>query len=139
MGRPWWYDSYWEKKEKKRRRLRMPNRKIWVWFALIAFSLLLSAVGLDFQLTWSAFIIGIVYYFCRILALSIFIRVLLSWFGVRPYSWPVIILYDLTSPVLDPLKRIVPKFGGLDLSPMLAMLILFFIPTIIDRLVYLIT
>ena len=139
MGRPWWHDSYWEKKERKKRRFRMPNHKIWIWIGLILLSIFLSAAGLSFQLTWTAFILGIVYYFCRILSICIFIRVILTWFRVRPYSWPVIILYDLTNPILDPLRRIIPTFGGLDFSPMVAILALFFLPTIIDRFVLLLT
>jgi len=117
VGRAWWYDSYWEKKEKKPWRFHLPNRKIWVCFGLILLSLFLSAASLGFQPTLTALILGVVYYFCRILALCIFIRILLSWFRVHPYSWPVIILCDLSNPILNPLRRIIPTFGALDFSP----------------------
>lgn len=137
MGRPWWHDSYWEKKEKRRRRFRWPNRKSWIWVALVLVSLLLGAASTGFQPDFLDWILGFVSYFCRIIALCIFIRVLLSWFRVRAYSWPSIILYDLTNPILEPLKRIMPTFGGFDFSPIVAMLILYFIPSIVGRLIYL--
>ncbi|MFC1847037.1 YggT family protein [Chloroflexota bacterium] len=135
MGRPWWYDSYWEKKEKRRRRFRWPSRKSWIWVALVLLSLLLSAASTGFQPDLFDWIHGFVSYFCRILALCIFIHVLLSWFRVRAYSWPITILNDLTNPILEPLRRIMPTFGGFDFSPMVAIFILYFIPSIVGRLI----
>ena len=139
MGRPWWHDSYWEKKEKRQRRIRLPGRKSWIWVGLILLSLFLSAASIGFQPDLPDWILGFVSYFCRIVALCIFIRILLSWFRVRAYGWPIIILYDLTNPILEPLRRIVPAFGGFDFSPMIAILILYFIPSIVGRLISLFT
>jgi YggT family protein len=135
MGRPWWHDSYWEKKEKRRRRFRWPSRKSWIWVALVLLSLFLSAASTSFQPDLFDWILGFVSYFCRIIALCIFIRVLLSWFRFGTYGWPIIILYDLTSPILEPLRRTMPTFGGFDFSPIVAILILYFIPFIIGRLI----
>lgn len=46
-------------------------------------------------------------------------RAILSWFPIRPDS-PVApisrLLYDLTEPLLAPLRRIIPPAGMLDLS-----------------------
>jgi len=134
MGRPWWYDSYWQKK-RKRRRLRMPGRKALAWFALVLLSLLLMAASTGFQPALLDWILGFVSYFCRILAFCVLIRALLSWFRLGVYGWPIIILYDLTNPILEPLRRIMPVFGGLDFSPIVAMLILYFIPSIVDRFI----
>ena len=36
-------------------------------------------------------------------------------------------LYRVTEPVLAPLRRILPNLGGLDLSPIIVILIIFFI------------
>ena len=36
-------------------------------------------------------------------------------------------LYRLTEPVLAPIRRIMPNLGGLDLSPIIVILIIFFI------------
>ena len=139
MGRPWWYDSYWQKKEKRRRRFRMPSRKAWIWFALVLLSLFLSTTSTGFQPVLIDWVLGFISYFCRILAFCVLIRALLSWFRLGFYGWPIIILHDLTNPILGPLRRIMPIFGGLDFSPIVAMLILYFIPSIVGRFISLFT
>jgi YggT family protein len=37
------------------------------------------------------------------------------------------VLYRLTEPALRPIRRVVPTVGGLDLSPVVLLLLLFFI------------
>jgi len=37
------------------------------------------------------------------------------------------VLYRLTEPVLAPIRRILPNFGGLDISPVVVILLLIFI------------
>jgi YggT family protein len=46
---------------------------------------------------------------------------LLSW--LNPNSPAMPILYQLTAPFLNPLRRILPHFGGIDLSPILLFVI----------------
>ncbi len=138
MGRPWWYDSYWEKKEKRPRRSRWPSRKYWVWLALVVLSLALTVSSTGFQSALFVWLFGFVGYFCRILAFAVFLRALLSWFRVGYYSWPVIILNDLTDPILLPLRRTIPSLGGLDFSPLVAIMILYFIPSLFRWLVLLV-
>ena len=36
-------------------------------------------------------------------------------------------LHALTEPVFGPIRRVIPAFGGLDLSPLIALLLIFFI------------
>ncbi len=43
-------------------------------------------------------------------------------------------LYALTNPVLNPLRRIIPTIGGLDFSPIVAILLLEFLRRLIDNL-----
>lgn len=66
----------------------------------------------------------------RIYEFLILIRVLLSWVNVNPYQ-PVIdhplvrLLYQLTDPVLEPLRRLIPPIGGaIDISPIVALILL---------------
>lgn len=59
----------------------------------------------------------------------ILIRVLLSWVNVNPYrpaiNHPLVdLLHRITDPVLQPLRRIIPPLGGLDLSPVVALILL---------------
>jgi len=136
MGRPWWDDNYWQDKEKPRRRWRLPGHSTWVWIILVLLSALLTVVNTGFQLAWLSLITGFVAYFCRILALFVFINSLLSWVRIRMYSWLALILYDVTNPILRPLRRFIPTWGGLDFTPLLAMLILYFIPSIVRMLLY---
>jgi YggT family protein len=63
----------------------------------------------------------------RFLQLAVLARVLLSWVDNSPYpdSRLKAILFSLTDPILNPLRRIIPPLGGmLDLSPMAAILLL---------------
>ena len=60
----------------------------------------------------------------------ILIRVLLSWVNPNPYR-PVVVhplvglLSQITDPILNPLRRAIPPIGGtLDISPVVAILIL---------------
>ena len=57
-------------------------------------------------------------------ALIILIRVVLSWLPVdRDQAWARFIV-DVTEPLVGPIRRILPPFGGLDFSPLVAMLLL---------------
>ncbi len=57
------------------------------------------------------------------------IRALLSWVSPDPRNPLVQILVRLTEPVQRPLRKLAPpeKLGGLDLSPMLAILLIQFV------------
>ena len=137
MGRSSWYATDSRDNKKKRPELWWPNRKQWIWIALVLLSLILAGVSVGFQPAWTDFILSCISYFCRILALLVFVRALISWFRPDSYSWPMVMLYDLTDPILTPLRRIMPSFGGLDLTPLLAILILYFVPSVVSSLVHL--
>lgn len=65
----------------------------------------------------------------------IIIRAILSWINV-PSLYPlVVILHRLTEPALRPLRRIIPpsRFGGIDVAPMIAILIIIFIDSFLVR------
>lgn len=55
-------------------------------------------------------------------------RALISWVNPDPYNPIVQFLYRVTEPVLNPLRRLVPVWKlGMDLSPMIAILIIIFL------------
>lgn len=62
-------------------------------------------------------------------------RVILSWVHVPSLYQVKVILYRLTEPVLSPIRRFVPpyRFGGLDISPIIAFLIIMFVDTFIVK------
>ncbi len=57
------------------------------------------------------------------------IRALISWVNPDPHNPIVVFLQRATEPVLEPLRRLVPpeRVGGIDLSPLLAMLAIIFV------------
>ena len=60
--------------------------------------------------------------------LIIGIRALISWVNPDPYNPIVQILHKLSEPVLRPLRKLVPTYKmGIDLSPIIAFLIIIFL------------
>jgi len=57
----------------------------------------------------------------------IIIRAILSWVRPDPYHPLVRFLHTITEPILAPLRRLLPGGLGLDLSPAIALLILYFL------------
>ena len=61
---------------------------------------------------------------CQVLTLLIVFRAILSWFSPRPTNRLAIILYQVTEPILAPLRRIIPRAGMFDFTPLAAIIIL---------------
>lgn len=66
------------------------------------------------------------------IALSVYLwiiiaRALISWVNPDPYNPIVRFLYQITEPLLYRVRRVVPFLGGLDLSPMIVILAIYFI------------
>ncbi|MFO7918662.1 MAG: YggT family protein [Anaerolineae bacterium] len=59
----------------------------------------------------------------RVLNIAILVRVLLSWISLGRESQLVRVIYEITEPILGPIRRAVPSFGGLDISPMLGLIL----------------
>jgi YggT family protein len=59
-----------------------------------------------------------------LLNLAMLARVLLSWVRVSPYHPAVEFLYRITEPILAPLRRVIPPVGMVDISPVIALLLL---------------
>ena len=82
----------------------------------------------------------IVDFVLTLLIYVIVIRVVLSWIiRPNPYAPPspvVQFLNTVTDPLLYPLRRVLPRLGPLDLSPMAAILILVFVKTFVLRAVH---
>jgi len=45
-------------------------------------------------------------------------------------------LYRITEPALRPIRRVLPNLGGIDISPVILILIIFFIQRVIDLYIY---
>jgi YggT family protein len=83
------------------------------------------------------------------LALQLYIWILIasavmSWlvaFGVVNMRNDVVrtiwnFLYQATEPALRPIRRILPNLGGIDISPIILLLIIFFIQRVIELYLY---
>ena len=58
------------------------------------------------------------------LVFAIIARALLSWFNLSPTNPLVRILYDVSEPLLAPLRRVIPTIGMIDITPIVAILLL---------------
>ncbi|MDD3705299.1 MAG: YggT family protein [Clostridiaceae bacterium] len=70
-------------------------------------------------------------YFIDFLNFMILVRVLLSWFNFNPNNKLIVLLYQLTDPILEPFRRLTEKFGlntgMIDFSPIISLLFLYYI------------
>ncbi len=66
----------------------------------------------------------------------IIIRALLSWVNPDPYNPIVRFLYQVTEPVLRPIRRRLPTWQmGVDFSPLVVIAIIYFLQRLIARMV----
>ncbi len=61
--------------------------------------------------------------FLEIYSFVILARVLMSWVNINPDSPIARTLYDLTEPVLAPVRNVLPTAGGLDFSPIIVLIL----------------
>ena len=76
--------------------------------------------------------------FTLVYTLTIIAYILTSWLRL-PYS-PTLnriqrFLYDVCEPYLRVFRRLLPSFGGIDLSPMVALIVLWIVSGIVIRLI----
>lgn len=60
----------------------------------------------------------------NLLSLAIVVRAIISWFNVNPYHPLVVFLDRVTEPILAPIRRIIPPIGMMDISPLVALILL---------------
>ena len=66
-------------------------------------------------------VIDVLFY---VLTFAIIIRAVLSWFALRPDKPLMVIFYEITEPILAPLRRIIPMLGMIDITPIVAIILL---------------
>lgn len=65
--------------------------------------------------------------FLEVFYVALIIRILFSFFRPSPFSvWDRLdrLVYSMTEPVLGPIRRALPTFGGFDFSPLVAWFLL---------------
>jgi YggT family protein len=96
-----------------------------VQMILMALTLLLSygTTGDPLHLLLWA-IIGVTALFLKIFFFALIISVILSWVAPGSHNPGAELVNQICEPVLAPFRRILPNLGGLDISPILAFLLL---------------
>jgi YggT family protein len=69
----------------------------------------------------------------QILIFAIFARSLLTWFPIDRNGPVIQVLDAITEPILQPLRRVIPLVGALDITPMVAILLLYFMMSALGR------
>lgn len=79
-------------------------------------------------LAWARLLIAVV---SGVLMASIVIRIIGKWFGADRWHRGMRPFYRLTDWIIDPVRRRMPAFGQLDLSPLFAYLIILLVRTVL--------
>lgn len=69
-----------------------------------------------------------------ILQIAILVRVIQSWIHFRPGAWYSRWAFKISEPLLRPIRNLIPLFGGMDLSPIVAWFLLGIAETMLIRL-----
>ena len=72
----------------------------------------------------AGYLVSFVLLFVQVLSYAIIGRVIMSWIDQPGAMRITMILRDITEPILGPLRRVLPNMGGLDFTPIVAMLLL---------------
>ena len=76
-------------------------------------------------------IVGVIATFLEVIAYLLVARALTSWFpDLRKYQI-VQLLYEITDPIIEPLRRVIPPIGMIDLSVMITVIGLFTLSTLL--------
>ena len=79
-------------------------------------------------------------YFFEIVQLLVLIRVILSWVpNIDMYSKPVKLIYNLTDPIMEPVREFTARYinlGPIDISPIIVLFLLSFVRNVILRLLF---
>ncbi len=76
-------------------------------------------------------IVQFISWLANILYLALIGRVILSWINVSPSNPIAIFIHQVTEPILAPIRRLLPRMGMLDLSPMIAIILITVVRSII--------
>lgn len=106
-------------------------------FAYLAIMASLSGFGLDalggFLAVAGAAVLAMLKLFIYLLMGVVILAALMSW--ISPHSQAAPLFNGLAAPLLDPVRRVVPVFGGgLDLSPLVVILLLQVVLIVLENL-----
>lgn len=71
--------------------------------------------------------------FLWLLILAVFLRSLLSWFPISRENEAARLLYRITEPLLEPVRRVLPRTGMIDFSGMVVIILLYVMIEVVRR------
>lgn len=71
--------------------------------------------------------------FLWLLILAVFLRSLMSWFPISLDNEVARFLYRVTEPLLDPVRRVLPRTGMIDFSGLVVILLLYVMMEVVRR------
>ncbi len=80
------------------------------------------------------FIAQFIFFVIQVLTWAIFIRAILSWFPVSRDNTMVMLLMQVTDPILLPIRRVVPTIANIDITPLVAIFLLQFLGEFLIRI-----
>ncbi len=86
--------------------------------------LLLKGVAISFGALTILSLTQLVSLLINIFIYAVFARAILSWLNPGSFNAASSILHSLTEPLLDLCRRLIPDMGGIDLSPLAAIMLL---------------
>jgi YggT family protein len=82
-----------------------------------------------------AIIVGLVATLLKVIAYLLVARALVSWFPDLRRHQIVQLLFDITDLIIEPLRRVIPRVGMLDLRVMIAVFGLFWLAAALEKAV----
>jgi YggT family protein len=77
-------------------------------------------------------IISIIASILNLFSLILIIRSVLTWFPQVDHSNPIVkFIFQITEPVLEPVRRVLPPYNGIDFSSMVVLLAIYVITRVL--------
>jgi YggT family protein len=103
--------------------------------AVVYVMLMVAVTGVDPLALWPTLLIvallTVIKWGLNLIIWLTILMALLSWLNPRSPAMPI--LFQLTAPFLNPLRRVVPNLGGIDLSPILLFVIVQVLLMVVTR------
>jgi len=78
-------------------------------------------------------IAGLFNAFLYILIIAMVARALLSWFPISRNNPFIRLVHQITDPLVEPVRRVMPRTGMIDLSPMVVVVVLWLMILVVNR------
>lgn len=94
--------------------------------AVIAIVLLMAVAGYRIALPWALAygVLKLLLLALNVFTFTIFVQAILSWVGPGGHNPAASLLWQVNEPIMRPARRLMPPIGGLDLSPLVVILLL---------------